>query len=809
MKKLYLFSILGLCFLLISFLSKAQTASSDNKKQVFAAIDVMAKYTYEQTGYLDVELERLGFKPPVNISSSEWNRYPVVRKLEWAYLSAETRAKGNGDKMLALLSKNLAQQYESVPENVSLKYFYNIQAGGKISFGSISALPEVSSVSAEVKKAILAISGYVDSDALGGLSNILIDHLNVEPDAAFDIIRKSKNTKEALLKGISTYSDVAVQKAKITNVVQELNLVYESSRFEHAFQPFTTYSDRMNIRQGVSAGLEHPVLNKAPAKGTTGSFVFSNTKVYETFVNTNYSKPEARGFSKMKFQKGGFGGVIFGNTIRFDRRLDGLKSVKWIPGTETGALTGSIEFIYSNNSKKYIHNILVEDFHCLYQLFYNTKAPSLKFKEGNGIGLASLSYARNSDGGSDYTSHDGKANKAVLLHPSVSNYAVAWPLLYSDVAPIIYADVVSKIKNTAHRQLVLKVLADFGDWKVTDVPLLVTLQEEEIVIKNIDKNAGPGNEFVFYTMVRLAGKKPCNTIPDTTTFNSISSILYKNNYNYKRLNDFIKAFAIFRYIKKQNIQHISAVPAFDELTLQPYYIKLDSSGAYFERPKSEAALWKEEIARKNNRYNKAINGDKQAYSGKYDSVILNLSHANNLGWNLIDDWYYNSLNKPDLCIKVDSLLSTNRLVYTYLSYRKDAIIDSLIANDKEFTQNYERLQFYSNLSDSLFKQFNDVKFIEKKCPSIYVAYNYIIYQRKIGSSQEKKALLQLIMREIGCECNYYRSVVKKQNEWDEKNKATGARINEILLNHGEYVLVTSMINELKAIYSLLSEICNK
>ncbi|WP_153798515.1 hypothetical protein [Foetidibacter luteolus] len=789
----------------------SQNSSQRNDKNVSKAFETISKYTYNQSNIIDDELQRIGFIPPNNISRNEWNKFPTIRKIEWAYLSAEKAHPSGGEKMLAILSQSLAQQYESIGYSPEIKKLLGLPKTKKISFASITTIPSTSNLPVDFKKAIATISKYTDGDALGGLNNILTSYFDISESEAFEIQRNSRTQQEALEKGISKFEDANVQRNKIKNVVSELHKTYESSRYESSLEPF---KNDLNFPDAPPTK-SPPPSPKKPSGGfqpkTTTSEYYSKTSQYKDFMRKEYSKPSNRTFRKMKLGKGGFGGVIFGSAIAVDKKLPALDSMLWLPtNIDKPQEIGTLVFKYKTKGfVKYVRDLKFEDVYAAYNLTYTNYDSLTNFKEGNGIGLASLSYGQNTTNGSGYSSYDNKSKREILIHPALANLNIGWSLIYSDIAPIIQYSILNKIRNEIEKEKARNVLGDFGDWKVTDVPLFISFNEDELVVKNNQRPRIVNSEEIYFSMVKLLGKDICDNRTDSTSFNSIAPILYKYDYNYKRINDFAKVFALFRYAKLSKSK-ISKLPEFNDYILQPHYIALDSTGVTFERPLDEGENWGIEITNKFNDFSNSTSTSlNQEIINYYDSLIKANRKVNDSIWKRIDSWYYMDSSNKALCLqyKYNSLESYFKMQDLRESYL--IIEDSIVKYNSKLQLQKSKIDSTVEKITSIYKLLQNEQSIKANCSSIYNAYEYLkyLYKNDLQTEEQERALLAIILREEGCSCGFYKDKMQRITKLQRDINPTETEYYNQIDSNKELVLLKLLIGEEKALSFILSRTC--
>lgn len=666
--------------------------NAGNETETAKAIDQISNYSIG-SNIVDDELKNVGFKPPPNLEN-EWKYYSPVRKIYFAYLSAETHAKGNGENLLALLSKSMAQQYDSAKNDPNLKPFIRPEMPPRVDFKHPQNIPNEISLPPEYKAAIRTIASYVDGGA-DTLDNILINDFKLTPEKAFEIQATSKNTKEALKRGTAESSE-SLRRDNIAKVVERLDRIYESARFVKEFDPFRkNKSNPSDYPPGFGFNGEPPPNpnppnndggNPDPSKGGGGKPIppktpngssgsgntYNPSSEYNELVKRSYSPqnstqpstgspsstnaPPSRKFGNMKRSPGGFGGVILGNDFKVDSNLLDLESVTWKPNSDSPVEKyGTLEFNYKNKEQKLYSNVLLEDAYASYEILNGySDNEFIKYEEGNGVGLASLAYGGNSDlNEAEYVDYNGRLKRKVLLHPTVANLSIGWSLLYVDMAPDLKTSIASKVLNKKERDKVLEVLTYFRNWKVTDTPSIISSSGKELTI-----HSESDNPELFFEMNIPENRNQTSSDADSAgkKFLEIRNILYKNNYHYKRVNDFIKTFFIFRYIKQRKASVTSLPKEYKDKKIHPHFIGFGTDGKeFFETPLEEGKNWRNKVNSQISEIKRVINSSSiidptdKTYLIDYIKKVESNGKINDETWKQIDNYYYKGGGTGDLC----------------------------------------------------------------------------------------------------------------------------------------------------------------
>jgi hypothetical protein len=381
-------------FIIYVFLGLVPVFSFAQLNEIKNAIESISKITASGSGdQTAIVLRQTGFSVPDNLKPS-WNAFPSYRKIETAYWAAEKV--GNGERLLALLSKTMAQEYESVSYEAPLHKFLssNIHINTKIGFGTLSTLVLPNQVPSEIERSIGSIAKYTDAKALGGTRGVLKYYFDLPDDQVYKILRESDNDFDALLSGIEKASIPPTQKERLSKIVTDLKVNYEAANLDHNLEVIKESPDLIKEKSGSSLQGEVPK-EKLRAE-------------YDGFVKKNFPDKGSMKFEKMKVNPKGFGGIIFGNKIFTSPNLSKLKSIVWIHNNniDVNAKIGELDFNFQDGSLKTYPNVLWEDVYAAYHILYGDyKYPSLVSSKGIGLTGAYYPDVYNEDKGFDDIIH--------------------------------------------------------------------------------------------------------------------------------------------------------------------------------------------------------------------------------------------------------------------------------------------------------------------------------------------------------------------------------------------------------------------
>ena len=222
------------------------------------ALNMVAQVLTAASDHTDQQLKELGYNHP-GIPDEIWGGYPSVRKIEAAYLAAEAAEKGSfveeakeeeakdaeaaeksgGRRFLALMSKTMAQQYESAGKHPALRDFVEEAKDAKpVKFAILerpadSPLPTLHRTE---RDAVDALAHYCEGGEIGPRA-ALVDHFRLDVNQAYDIMRRSRSTAEMLTQGLQAVPEKDRPEA-MRRLVGEAVRVYEGARDVKEFDPY-------------------------------------------------------------------------------------------------------------------------------------------------------------------------------------------------------------------------------------------------------------------------------------------------------------------------------------------------------------------------------------------------------------------------------------------------------------------------------------------------------------------------------------------------------------------------------------------
>lgn len=599
---------LALSLLLLSGVL-GQTLDPRINTQSADALRVVAQHISPSNDYAQTFLERLDF--PLAHQAS-FQRFPVIRKIEAAYISAELARKGDGERMLALLSADLANQYGTIyrmPELV--RYTAYAPKAQKIQFVSELPSPAKHTVPGHVREAITAISPYCEGNAFGGVHNLLQTYVGLDDAEAYQILRSSRSVGEALQRGLSRVHPER-QYDVMVRLVGSVDNHYPTALRERKLDPFRPKRYAYPFVTGPSNGPGHGPQSGgggggtgAPAPGGSDSRV----QEYESFLGkTPYSEvtsgtrqgPRGGGgirggsFGRVIGRSGGFGGVVFGNDVTIDSGLGKLESIRWIPiPSDTAKCLLAIKFSRQTRALAF-GPVLREDAYAAQQIVFSrdygnilpwqneSTTPTRGGKDrtitGQSIGLAGMRFdtsITNYDIDADRVTNDrldrGRRVK-VMLHPALLDSSLGTAAGMIDMLPQsgqLEADARSTLSQSSAEAIArwaksrseipnsATLMGEVDNYKFIDAPLRImpsTSRTSVVVSRRGSRGEAKDILLSVQSFREVLSDSEAPSILDekaefTTQFVSVFPALAKISSPFDRMNQFAAVLALYRVWK--------------------------------------------------------------------------------------------------------------------------------------------------------------------------------------------------------------------------------------------------------------------
>jgi hypothetical protein len=192
-----------------------------------AAIETVAAHASSGPDNIGQMLNGIGYNPDI----PGFKAFPVVRKIEAAYLAAEQGTPGSGQLVIALLSKQIGNKYESARQDPTLRRYAALSADPtQLKFVEATSRPKPGP---QVTKAVATLADYADGNALGGPQGVLRDYFGLPADRVYDILRNSDSTAAAITKGINWVPE-SQRRRKLSDLVAEIDRAYDGAAMTEA-----------------------------------------------------------------------------------------------------------------------------------------------------------------------------------------------------------------------------------------------------------------------------------------------------------------------------------------------------------------------------------------------------------------------------------------------------------------------------------------------------------------------------------------------------------------------------------------------
>lgn len=607
-------TLFGVClslitaFGLLAALGRADDATlnpaipSDHSK----ALNKLAQYLEAPGNVAGRLLEDVHYYHP-GIHDDVWLPMPPVRKMETAYLAAERAGKGGGERFLALLSKAMAQQYESAGKSQALLAFVaKADAVEPVKFAELDRTKEsaLAPLSPKEKAAVDALAEYSEGGGIGPRA-ALVEYLGLSTEEAYDIMRTSGSPKEILHTAIQVVPE-ARRFAVLQNLIGEVERSYESARVVEEFGPYRKPKDLAIVEEPFQFqrdpsdprpwrpedGPRPPDLGgigsrpgeepKPPPPGSAEAWRLDGLKDYRSFVEREYKAPTPGPFPEAIKSRKGFGGVVFGNEVT-DDGLPAPVSLGWEADPKDGSV-GTLTCKFDKTAAA-LAGVRQEEACAAYRIIYagvraadptpgkdGAKADLaiVPWDKGEAIGLVGVQEGvEYFDCGPEGFLHAGERRK-VVMHPAIADLKLGWTVLLCDVIPDrnLRAPVIQYVTKAGGEEKADEMRriwdeARFAGWKFCDVPMRVSVEDGALVVVR-PKEAGSDfpaevRESCFITfnaynqsgLIKGSGE----------AFYPLVPLLTEASPDYKRLNDFAKVLAVVRWAKARGADFPKPPPA--------------------------------------------------------------------------------------------------------------------------------------------------------------------------------------------------------------------------------------------------------
>ncbi|MEO0044258.1 MAG: hypothetical protein RL329_3706 [Bacteroidota bacterium] len=263
---------------------------------------------------------------------------------------------------------------------------------------------------------------------------------------------------------------------------------------------------------------------------------------YDTFKKSSYTTPESIVFKKQIRTRGGFGGVIFGNEVIDATNLPKLNYIRVIQNgylSKEGLPLSDLEFIFEDGSEYLETLVLVEDLLAANEILFHSD-----YNTGEGIGLAGIKNP---------IFYDNLIRWESVIHPALSNFELGWSALSVDALPIASNDMIKYVKknnDAIDTAFQWALNSNLKTWKIIDVPLVITNQENKFLIERSDKSALEILPNAYITMHGFYANG-LSEGEEVSGFYETIPALTQSIYEFSRINDFARTLALLRWAKEK------------------------------------------------------------------------------------------------------------------------------------------------------------------------------------------------------------------------------------------------------------------
>jgi hypothetical protein len=557
------------------------------------AVKKLADYMHHRYDPVTSKLKAAGFDPTMNatlgIDAKAWQGYSPVQKLAIAYQYADAAQAGGGERMLALLSQNLAREHSAAADEPALSRYQAMELPRftRISFQKPTNPSPLTELEPHIKSAILKIAEYARPNTLGALPSFIRRHTKLSDGVVFDLMVEGGTTSEMLHRAVARVAP-ELREAVVKSMVLHTIAKFEAASYEPAFKPFI--DDRKNPPDSFtvfindpkppadkppgSSGPEIDPFHRPPGSGPGSNGARpgvepQSVRRYREAIEKDYKTPELRRYRKSTEDVKGFGGIMLGNRVEAASTLGKPASLRF--DQETGAAVGKLIVRLKDGSERVFPSVLTEDAYAAHRMIYEKVDGAPDWKPDEVIGVVGI----NEPGPRFYIDYGPTEKrswlvKPIVLHPALvgldlGNAAVLLdatprygrPSLYKSVEKAMGAEArmeVSTLFNHEAPEL------DKRAYLNVDVPLQLLDDGKSIAIRRISDQDVTGvpegilrSTFIeLHVMTNSEAKDPADRFDRdfAAEFYRLVPVLAKSHYAYHRINRFIPVLALYRWARE-------------------------------------------------------------------------------------------------------------------------------------------------------------------------------------------------------------------------------------------------------------------
>lgn len=560
----------------------------------------------------DIVLERVGFDhEKLGIAAESWKTFPVIRKLETAYLSAHEHSEENAAAFLVEVRRSAGELYPLLvvdqPTSKDAVTFKDLPKEKAWSNDAVST----KRITPEAARAIEQIAVTCDA---GGLYTYLTKAFGLSPGKAFEVMRQGGTVANGLASGLASVAPER-QDAAMTKAVAMTEYRYPLARELTALdrwryaEPRTdgpkdiepppsgpTNPNRPGPEQGFGPGSRKTPINPKTPSGdgalTNGLPMTTvdppssrppssarSAREYRNFVKQNYGgggsfRPNSLG--SVKFQsvirfRGGFGGVVLGNDVN-DATGRNLRKISWSPSPDGGEI-GPLTFEFEGGKVAHLPSVRREDAYAAHAIIFagvteKDDAEEIHIEpaaEGEAIGLVGLENAVPyfECGDDDLFNIGNRWN--FVIHPAIAKLSLGRAAVLCDVLPlargrsVLVEQVQRESDRDTARELARLLNKAVTTYKIFDMPVTVSISGEMLNVASCGPDAAGASEDTcrnaFLTFQGFADEDdPIADVP--AAFFKIAPALVRASSAYARLNDFARVLALYRWARTAKAESI-------------------------------------------------------------------------------------------------------------------------------------------------------------------------------------------------------------------------------------------------------------
>jgi hypothetical protein len=545
-------------------------------------------------------LEQLGF-PPSSTSENwrQWKRWPDVRMLETAYVSAEAGKTGSGDALLRKVARLVATQNEAIRHEPALSSIFSEPIGTPIKetvepmiFGVPNAEQLKTRVPENIRTIIKTVTRYTERTSRVWLFGRCC---NLSEDETYEVLRTYPDEHSAFEAAVALKAPPPTPDQKVEKLIATIHTDNPAIALEPELQGVLRSSETVmhekdltvaaNQVAGDVQNLLLPMLGNNPSSGTgmllpssppgspgggpAGRMLGEN---YNIFKSTRYpGGGPGWSHSRMITRAIGFGGVIFGNTVSPPAKSSDPVQVYWLTSPDAPSATaknvveswGRLVFAFKDGTIARSRLIRADT-------TLAAKALALDHAQASAGGYGLVGFLRSFDA-KKLTDEDKIVSFAsgfsYVVHPDVAATRVGRSMILLDTLPMIPEILRKQVSDSGavpaiNKQLESILDGHLGQYKYTDVKLEILRTDDGLL--SVQRSSADGTwdantrTQAFITLLAFDGDTPRqeSSVPTYPLIPVLTAV----SDPFARANEFAEVFALLRWANGRGAKWSGTAP---------------------------------------------------------------------------------------------------------------------------------------------------------------------------------------------------------------------------------------------------------